>query len=81
MRVVAEIPHDRFKITVFSWNGKYTLRVALDQYEQSFNVSEQDVDSLEQVKNIIDQEFLNACMQRFLTMRSDFVTAFKRVTT
>lgn len=80
MRVVAEIPHPRFNITIMSWNAKYILRIMIDEYEQTFRIKEEDVDGLEQVKAIVDQDFLDQCMQRFLTMRSDFVSAFKRVT-
>lgn len=80
MRVVAELPHPRFKVTVFSWNEKYIVKVEIDQYEQVFKIKEMDVNGLEQVKEMINDEFLDNCMQRFLTMRTDWVSAYKRVT-
>ena len=49
-------------------------------YEQVFKVKEMDVEGLDQVKEMFNEEFLNQCMQRFLSMRTDFVTSFKRVT-
>jgi hypothetical protein len=80
VRVVAEIPHPRFKVTVFSWNAKYIVKIEIDQYEQVYKVNEMDVEGLDQVKEMFNEEFLNGCMQRFLTMRTDFVASFQRVT-
>lgn len=80
MRVVAELPHPRFKVTVFSWNEKYIVKVEIDQYEQVYKIKEMDVNGLEEVKEMINDEFLDNCMQRFLTMRTDWVGAYKRVT-
>lgn len=78
MRTVKEIPHKKFKITIFSWNGKYIIKIELDQYEQSFKINQQDVEGLEDVVDMIDDVFLKSIMQRFLTMRSDFIDSFKR---
>ena len=78
MRVVAEIPHSRFKITVFHWNAKYLLKVEIDRYEQCFKIEEEEVDGIEGVKAMVDAEFLKRCMERFLTMREDWTQAWKR---
>ena len=80
MRVVAELPHPRFKVTVFSWNEKYIIKVEIDEYEQSFKIKHMDVNGLEEVKEMVNDEFLDNCLQRFLSMRTDFVNAYKRVT-
>lgn len=77
MRVVAEIPHSHLKITIFSWNGKYQVKIELGQFEQTFKIDEKDVDGLEDVKNMISDDFLKQCFQRFLTMREDWNQAFK----
>lgn len=77
MRVVAEIPHSHFKITVFSWNGKFQLKVELDQYEQVYKINEADVDGIEDIKNMVTDAFLKQCFIRFLTMREDWSNAFK----
>ncbi len=79
MRVVAEIPHHRFKITVFSWNGKYILRIGIDAFEQTFKVKEDDIAGVDGVKALVDDAFLDACMQCFLSMRSNFLNAYKSV--
>ncbi|MDG2331690.1 MAG: hypothetical protein P8M05_08870 [Flavobacteriales bacterium] len=78
MRIVKEIPHRQFKITIFSWNGKFQIKIELDQYEQVFKINEQDVDGIDDVVNMLDADFLKTTMHRFLTMRSDFTESFKR---
>jgi len=79
MRVVAEIPHPRFKITIFNWNAKYLIKVEIDKYEQVYKIGEGDVNGLDAVKAMIDQAFLKRCMERFLTMREDWTQAWKNV--
>jgi hypothetical protein len=78
MRVIAEIPHELFKISIFSWNGKFIIKLELDQYEQSFKVSENDVSGLEAVKKIVDEPFLELAFQNFLQMRLAFSDSFNR---
>ncbi|MBT4775472.1 MAG: hypothetical protein HOL28_03100 [Crocinitomicaceae bacterium] len=78
MRIVKEIPHRQFKITIFSWNGKFQIKIELDQYEQVFKINEQDVEGIDDVVNMLDADFLKTTMHRFLTMRSDFTESFKR---
>jgi hypothetical protein len=78
VRIVKEIPHKQFKITIFSWNGKFQIKIELDQYEQVFKINEQDVEGIDDVVNMLDTDFLKTTMHRFLTMRSDFTESFKR---
>ena len=80
MRVVANIPHSHFTITVFSWNSKFIVKIELGQYEQVFKINETDVGGLEDVKNMLNEPFLLNCMKRFREMAEDFSTAFKNVT-
>jgi hypothetical protein len=79
MRIIAEIPHPQIKITIFSWNAKYIIKLEAGPYEQVFKVAEMDVNGLEQVQAMITPEFINTCIQRFLSMRTDFSETFKKV--
>lgn len=79
MRVVEEIPHHTFKITIFSWNARYIIKVELDKYEQTYKVNENEVTGLNDVKQILNDAFLESCMKRFLTMRSDFNQSFQTI--
>ena len=78
MRTVREIPHPQFKITVFSWNAKYIVKIEIGQFEQIYKINEMDVMGLDGIEAMLDEEFLKGCMDRFLTMRTDFGTTFKR---
>lgn len=58
MRLVADIPHPHVKITLFSWNGKYLLKLERGPYEQTYKVNELDVSGDEEVKAMLTEEFL-----------------------
>ena len=81
MRVIEEIPHPRFKIQIFSYNAKYILKIELGQFEQSYKIGELDVMGLEDVKNMISDDFLSNCLKRFVDMRSDWETSFRNKNT
>lgn len=77
MRVIADIPHPRYKIQVFNYNAKYLVKIELGQFEQTFKIAETDVQGLEDVKKMITDDLLKNCLQRFVSMRSDWEEAFK----
>lgn len=76
MRVVAEIPHERYKIQVFSYNAKYMVKIELGQFEQVFKIGETDVFGLDDVKAMITPELLKKSLERFVSMREDWENAF-----
>jgi hypothetical protein len=80
MRVIAELPHPDFKITLFNMNQKYIVKFEQGQLEQSYKLSELDLTGggANEVFEIIDDEFLTTVTERFKMMRSDFSAAYKR---
>lgn len=67
MRVVKEINDKACKITVFSWNGKFLIKLEQGMLEQTYKVSELDV--LEQeIDNILNQTFIDEALRRFEDM-------------
>ncbi|MDH4471862.1 MAG: hypothetical protein QE487_04595 [Fluviicola sp.] len=78
MRVVADIPHPKYKIQVFLYNAKYMVKIELGQFEQVYKIAEGDVTGLEDVKRMVNEELLKNALDRFLTMRTDWETAFKQ---
>ncbi|MFT7343572.1 MAG: hypothetical protein ACI9XP_000146 [Lentimonas sp.] len=76
MRLVADIPHDRYKIQLFNYNSKYIVKIELGQFEQSYKIGETDVMSIDEVKNMITPELLSGCLKRFLEMRAEWEAAF-----
>lgn len=77
MRVVDSIPHDRFKIQIFSYNQKYTVKIELGQFEQNYKIGELDVMGIQDVKDMVTPEFLNRCLKRFVEMREDWQASFE----
>lgn len=78
MRVIAEIPHERYKIQIFSYNSKYILKIELGQFEQVFKIGEMDLMGLEELKSMVTGELLDNCLSRFVSMRTDWENAFAR---
>tara|TARA_A100000171_G_scaffold11380_1_gene9281 strand:- start:4220 stop:4450 length:231 start_codon:yes stop_codon:yes gene_type:complete len=64
VRIVKEIPNSNCKITVFSWNGKFLIKLENGGFEQTFKVSELDV--LEQeLDEILNETFITEAIERF----------------
>jgi hypothetical protein len=78
MRQLADIPHPDAKITLFSWNGKYLIKLEKGPFEQTYKVSEMDVTSEADVRALLDTEFVAAAVQRFALMAQDLHAAFTR---
>jgi hypothetical protein len=77
MRLVADIPHEKYKIQIFNYNAKYLVKIELGQFEQTFKIDETDVSGLGEVKNMITKTILSNALHRFIAMREDWVEAFK----
>jgi hypothetical protein len=76
MRVVADIPHPKYKIQVLNYNAKYLVKIELGQFEQTFKIGETDVMGLEDVKAMITEELLLNSLHRFMAMRKDWEKSF-----
>ncbi|MCE2742897.1 MAG: hypothetical protein LW701_04925 [Fluviicola sp.] len=81
MRLVADIPHERYKIQIHNYNAKYIVKIELAQFEQTFKISETDVNGLEDVKKMITESLLNNSLERFVSMRADWAESFKTINT
>lgn len=79
MRVIAELPHPDCKISIYSMNGKYLIKLEQGGLEQTYKLNELDVlDGVNDVFQILDEEFLKTALTRFAQMRSDFNAAYQR---
>ena len=77
MRLIKDIPHERFKIQIFNYNAKYIVKIELGQFEQTFKIGETDVETLDDVERMITPELLKNAIGRFVEMRSDWEEGFK----
>lgn len=80
MRVIAELPHPECKITLFNMNQKYIVKFEQGTLEQSYKLSETDLTGggVNEIFQILDEAFIATVVQRFSTMRTDFIAAYKR---
>jgi hypothetical protein len=80
MRHVADIPHPAVKITLLAWNGKFLLKLEQGNLEQTYKVAELDLltGTDAEVRELLDEEFINATIARFHDMREDLQAAFLR---
>ncbi len=77
MRLVKDIPHERYKIQVFQYNAKYIVKIELGQFEQTYKIGETDVNSLDEVERMVTSELLANALKRFVEMREDWGKAFE----
>ena len=80
MRVIAELPHPECKISIFAMNQKYIVKFEQGTFEQSYKLAELDLSGggVNDVFEILDEEFIASVVDRFKVMRSDFTLAYKR---
>lgn len=80
MRIVKEIPHERFKIQLMQYNEKYLLKIELGQFEQVYKIGQLDIENIEDFDRMLTNDFLGNCIQRFISMRSDWENAYQIIT-
>lgn len=79
MRTIAELPHPDCKITIFSMNQKYLIKLEKGAFEQTYKLNELDVtNGVNGVFQLLDETFLTTAVQRFKEMRDDFNAAYQR---
>jgi len=75
MRYVGDISStDHYKIALYTWNGKYIVKVETGLYEQIYKVSEMDFlgDEADIRRVFADEDFLKTIFARFNQMNADF---------
>ncbi|PAW94210.1 hypothetical protein CKK33_12220 [Mucilaginibacter sp. MD40] len=79
MRVIAELPHPDFKITIMSMNQKFIVKMEQGTLEQTYKVPEMDLtDGVNSVFEILDEAFLTKVAARFTEMGTDYHEAYYR---
>lgn len=68
MRIIDSIPHPAISISIFQMNDKYIVKFEAGPMEQAFKFYTEDVKSVEQLKKIVNEEFINKVHLRFKEM-------------
>jgi hypothetical protein len=71
MRLIKEIPHARYLIQVHEYNSKYLLKITLDSYEQIFKFDKDSGLQVDDLDDLLSEDFLSNCLTRFISMRAD----------
>ncbi|WP_342648345.1 hypothetical protein [Mucilaginibacter sp. CSA2-8R] len=79
MRVIAELPHPDFKVSIFSMNRKFIIKMEQGALEQTYKVAEADLmDGVNSVFELLDEAFYQTVATRFTEMRKDWRESYNR---
>jgi hypothetical protein len=78
MRVVKEISHPRCKITIYAWNNRYLIKLEEGPFEQTYKIDQSDILDENDLLEIIDAEFIQQALNRFLEMGQSLASARNR---
>jgi hypothetical protein len=77
LRLAATIPHPHCRISILSWNEKWIIEIEAGAYKQTYRISQDSVQGLEQAKKLVTPQLLSRTMERFHEMHADFDIAYK----
>ncbi|MDH4058788.1 MAG: hypothetical protein OEU76_08480 [Cyclobacteriaceae bacterium] len=75
MRIIGEIPHSDCKITLFSWNNRYLIKLEQGLLEQTFKVDQFELSSENDLSKIINEAFMQESLARFDSMNESLQKA------
>lgn len=75
MRYIKDIAHAQLKISLYSWNSKYIVKIDAGPYEQTYKVAEFDVTGPDEVETLLSADFLASVVSRFQQMDADWTEA------
>ena len=68
MRIIDSIPHPSMSISIFQMNDKFIVKFEAGPMEQAFKFYTEDVKSVEGLKKIINEDFIETVRVRFNEM-------------
>ena len=68
MRIIDSIPHPSISISIFQMNDKYIVKFEAGPMEQAFKFYTEDVKSVDRLKTIINDDFIEKVRTRFNEM-------------
>ena len=70
MRTLGQIPHAGAVISLFSWNGKFIVKIEQGPLEQTFKFDHLDFENEADFRAKIDASFLDEVVEGFKKMRA-----------
>ena len=68
MRIIDSIPHPSITISIFQMNDKFIVKFEAGPMEQSFKFDSAEVKSVDNLKKLIDSQFIETVRKRFNEM-------------
>jgi len=68
MRIIDSIPHPSISISIFQMNDKFIVKFEAGPMEQAFKFHTEDVKSVDNLKTIINEAFIEKVRVRFNEM-------------
>jgi len=68
MRIIDSIPHPSISISIFNMNDKFIVKFEAGPMEQSFKFQTEQVKSVENLKKMINADFIETVRLRFNEM-------------
>ncbi len=79
MRIIAELPHPDFKISILNMNNKFIVKIEKGALEQTYKIPEADLtDGVNSVFELLDEAFLSTVANRFAEMLKDYRETYYR---
>ena len=72
MRIIDTIPHPSISISIFQMNDKYIVRFEAGMMEQAFKFDISEVKGVDDLKKIVDTDFIETVRKRFNEMFLQF---------
>jgi len=68
MRIIDSIPHPSMSISIFQMNDKFIVKFEAGPMEQAFKFYTEDVKSVDKLKTLLNDEFIEKVRLRFNEM-------------
>jgi hypothetical protein len=72
MKFIKKIPNVDVDISLYDWNQKYLVKFEMFGLEQTFKVSQIEVETHEEVEGALTLEFIHKVIHRFTEMQEDW---------
>lgn len=80
MRIIGEIPHPQYKITILKMNDKVTIQIEDRLVSQSFVFRDgTGIRDLSSATELLSDVFLERVDKRFADMRADYLAAIENL--
>ena len=75
MKFIKKIPHIEVDISLYEWNQKFIVKFELNGLEQTYKVSQLDIDTKEEVEAALTPAFVGHVVGLFQDMQDEWDNA------